>query len=425
MRDFDYRASSAADLPATLVWTFFAAGIALSPVGDFLSIVASQAGGEGRFSLLVRGGMIAGFLLALILSGRVSRSGGAMIALALLSISGSAVSYALAGMTGKEFVNQAVFIFKVFSFFIGYAALSRLPTRRLDALRPLIGVVLFVYAAAIIAGALLSIDLFRSYQAQTHIRAGYKGIVYAQNEASALLIVGLAYVYLQALKTGWKRYDKLLLASLFCASFLLGTKGAVVGALGVTVAYLYARHSVLGATWRASVVIGLLAVVAIGAYIAIEPVRDAVDLTIRYFQYHYDHASGDGLLTILLSGRDVKFATVWADLAQQDYISLLTGGYPVVRYQVEIDVPDLILALGLPVFALYIVTFAAHFVRRGGTRVARFGMLFFIVLIAVACSAGHVLVSALIGPYLAVIAVAIRRGATDTGARAIPRLIHE
>jgi hypothetical protein len=39
----------------------------------------------------------------------------------------------------------------------------------------------------------------------------------------------------------------------------------------------------------------------------------------------------------------------------------------------------------------------------------RFGRLFFVVLLAMASTAGHVLGSAVIGPFLALIAVMIRR----------------
>ncbi|MCW0014658.1 hypothetical protein OIV42_32000, partial [Burkholderia pseudomallei] len=89
---------------------------------------------------------------------------------------------------------------------------------------------------------------------------------------------------------------------------------------------------------------------------------------------------------------------------------LLTGGHPVVRYMVEIDVPDLILAFGFPIFALYFVSLTRTFVRGGEHRKAnRFGRLFFFVLIAMASSAGHVLGSAVVSPYLALIAVMIRR----------------
>lgn len=410
---FDTRLSTpgAVRHSATLIWVLFAVGMALSPIGDFLSVRASQDGSEGSVSLLVRGGMVVGFMVALLLSGRIRQSSAYVAILAAVSLVASVFAYGQTEMTGVELSKQAIFIFKVFSFFVCYAALSRVGDKRLEKLQPLVTAVLITYALAIIAGAALSIDMFRSYQADTHIRSGYKGIVYAQNEASALLIVGLAYGYLRVLCHGWRVSHLVLIGSMLGASMLLGTKGALVGALGVTCAYFYARHNVLKATLRALIVVAVLAAMAISAYLAIPSIHQAVDLTWQYFSYHHDHADGSGLLTIVMSGRNVKFANVWDELSRQHYVSLLTGGYPVVRYQVEIDAPDLTLALGLPIFLLYMQAFASRFVYRGRTAVVRFGKLFFIVLIALACTAGHVLVSALISPYLAIIAVVVGRAA--------------
>jgi hypothetical protein len=394
---------------ATLVWMLCGLGLALSPLSDFLSVRASQNGNEAPFSLLLRGGMVAGLLVALLLRGRVREFSARMAFLAITAIVVSSFAYAWGEMSGGELGKQTIFILKVFSFFVCYSAFSGMDDTQLEKLEPLIKAVLMTYALAIIAGAALSIEMFRSYQADTQIRSGYKGIIYAQNEASALLIVGLAYAYTSVLKSGWRVFNMALAGSVMVASMLLGTKGAAVGAVGVTFAYLYARYGVLKATSRALLVVALLAVMAISAYLTMPSVKQAADLTFRYFTYHHDHANGNGALTVLLSGRNVKFANVWGELAQQNYVPLLTGGYPVVRYQVEIDAPDLALALGLPVFVLYIWAFASRFLYRGRARLVRFGRFFFIVLMAVACSAGHVLVSALISPYLAVIAVMVAR----------------
>lgn len=399
----------AARCSATIIWLLFVVGIALSPLSDFLSIRAAQGGGEAFVSLLVRGGVVAGSIAALLLRGRIRQSNVYIAILATVSLTAAMFAYAQGEMTGAELGKQVIFIFKVFSFFVCHAALSKIGDRWLEMLEPLVIAVLITYAMAIIAGAGFSIDMFRSYQADTQIRSGYKGIVYAQNEASALLIVGLAYGYLRVIRFGWVSSHIVLIGSMLCASMLLGTKGAMVGAFGVICAYLYARHSVTKATVRALIVVAMLATMAISAYFVMPSIHQAVDLTFRYFSYHHDHADGNGLLTIFLSGRNVKFANVWHELSRQDYLSLWTGGYPVVRYQVEIDAPDLMLALGTPVFLLYMWAYGSRFIYRGKASVTRFGKLFFVVLMALACTAGHVLVSALTSPYLAIVAVLVDR----------------
>jgi hypothetical protein len=314
-------------------------------------------------------------------------------------------------MTAGEYVEEVIAILKVFSFFVYVAALSGLSDQQLAKLEPVVRVALLIYALSIVAGAIFSIDMFRSYRGDTQIRAGYKGIIYAQNETSALMMIGLAYGCLRVLRRGWTLPDAVFIGVLLIASPLIGTKGAMVGALGVLCAYLYARHGVLQATLRATVAVSLLAGIAITAYVAVPAVQQATDLSLQYFADQQGRVADDQMLTILMSGRNIKFANVWSDLAQQDYVALLTGGYPTVRYSIEIDGPDLLLALGLPVFSFYIYDLGRMFISRRRGPLARFGKLFFVVVVIIACTAGHVLVSAIVAPYLAFIAVLVSRTA--------------
>lgn len=398
---------------ARLACLIFAIGMLLSPVGDLLNIrgASGNLDNGGRYSLLVRGLTVAGLIVAMLLNGRLRASNWRVALLAVIGIGAAGVNLALGGMSGEEFAAQTVFILKVFSFFVYLAALSRLNGRQLAFLERFVVAALFVYAAAIIAGALFSIEAFRSYQDDTQIRSGYKGIVYAQNEASALMVAGLAYVYSRVLRFGWRPLEGVLVFCVFCASLLVGTKAAAVGACAVFVVYCYARHSVMGATVRAGIAIALIAGVAVTAYLTLPSIADAVDLSIRYFLYQYDNMrSENGLLSIVLSGRDLKFEQIAGEIARLDYLPLLTGGFPVVRYLVEIDVPDLALCLGVPVFVFYLRALKRGFVVARSGRVARFGTLFFVVLLLIACTAGHALNSAVVSPFLAVLATIVQRG---------------
>ncbi|HEX7907045.1 MAG TPA: O-antigen ligase family protein [Paraburkholderia sp.] len=333
--------------------------------------------------------------------------------LAVAAIVAAAVTYAFGDMSSAEFTQQAVFVLKVFSFFVCFAALTGMNGQQLEELEPFLWFTLLAYAWAIIAGAAFSIDMFRSYWADTQIRSGYKGIVYAQNEASALMIVGLGYGLLSVLRSGWSASRAVLVCSILLASCLVGTKAAMAGALAMTCSYFYCRHKLPGATIRALTLVGALAGAAAIAYLSLPGVRGAVDLSLQYFQYQHDRAGGGGLLSMIMSGRDVKFWNVWAEVAKQDYAPLLSGGYPVVRYLIEIDVPDLVLAMGLPVCLLYVWSLSKAFLYPGSGPAPRFGRWFYIVLMAIACTAGHVLVSAVVSPYLAMIAVLIGRAAAQ------------
>src|SRR5580698_1637417 len=173
---------------AHMVYLLFAVGIALSPLGDFLSVRASSGsdGGDARYSLILRGGVIVGLIVAMLLSGRTRSANWRNALLAALAVVVSSVAYAAGEMSGKEYIEQSIFVLKVFSFFVYFAALTGLTDRQLARLEPVVRMALLVYGAAIVVGAALSIEMFRSYAADgdVQIRSGYKGIVYAQNEAS-------------------------------------------------------------------------------------------------------------------------------------------------------------------------------------------------------------------------------------------------
>jgi hypothetical protein len=413
MKEIDRR--STAFLAKPLVGFFLVAAFVLSPLGDFLSVYALKGGVGGdfgaRYSLFFRGIVLVGLMGTMLLRGKVQLTNLRILLLVALAIGASSISYALAGMTEREYVEEIIAILKVFSFFVYVAALFGLSDRQLAKLEPLVRAVLLIYALSIVVGAIFSIEMFRSYRGDTQIRAGYKGIVYAQNETSALMMAGLAYGYLRVLRSGWTFVDGMFIATLITASLLVGTKGAVAGALGVIFAYSYARYGVVKATLQAVTLATALIGISLAIYMAIPAVQQAVDMSIGYFAYQRDRVSDDQILTLLLSGRNLKFANVWNELSEHNFIALLTGGYPTVRYPVEIDVPDLMLALGVPGFCFYLYEIARLFVHRRAGSSIRFGKIFFVVLMIISCTAGHVLVSAVVGPFLAVIAVILGRTA--------------
>lgn len=400
-----------------MIWLVLLVGIALSPLADFLSVYAlrGQVGGDmgARYSLFVRGAMVAGLIVAMLLSGRVRLSNWRICLLALVTVIMSCTSLAFDGMTSGEFVEEAIAIAKVFSLFVYVAAFSELKDGQLEKVEVLMRMTLLVYALAILAGAVFSIDIFRSYRGDTQIRAGYKGIIYAQNEASALLLSGLAIAYLHVVRNGWSARHVGQVVTLFVAAFLLGTKGAVFAGFGVIAAYSYARYGVVKASIRLGAVVAVMTVVAIAVYFLVPSVHQAVDISIQYFSYQGDRAGNEKIATMLMSGRNVKFSNVWDELAGRDFLPLLIGGYPTVRYPIEMDGPDLTLIMGVPVFCLYLRDLFRLYARPGNGYFASYGKYFFVLLLIIACSAGHVLTSAIVAPYLAGIAELVRRWSSE------------
>jgi len=407
-------------LAAAIVWGALVIGLALSPFADFLSVYAAKGAGAGtgvdaRISLLLRGMMTTCLIVCLNYGSRTSMGGLRQAAAFAFVVCTTIGSYAFGMLVARELFEQVVFVLKVFTFFVYPAAMMMLTDRRLEQVQSVAFAALMAYGLSIIVGASLSIDLFRSYQADVQIRSGYKGIVYAQNEAAALVVAATALGYLHALVRGWTWRSMLLVGCMIVASGLTGTKGAMLGAMGVTCAYFFARYNAIKASWYAGLVLTVLAIAATSAYFFVPAVNQAVDLSLRYFEYRSGHTDDDVVLTLLLSGRNLKLANVWTDVQANGYIALLTGGHPVVRYMVELDVFDLLLAFGVPIFAVYAIALTRTFIRRGAHRRAnRFAHLFFVVLIGMACTAGHVLGSAVVSPYLALIAVVIRRAVPTT-----------
>src|SRR5437899_12629168 len=106
-------------LSASGVWMLLAAGFLLSPLGDFLSVRAATAlGGEARYSLDIRGTIAVGLAAALLLRGRLRVPSLHLALLATVPILAAGVTCAAGGMTVRELAEQAVFVFKVFSFFL-------------------------------------------------------------------------------------------------------------------------------------------------------------------------------------------------------------------------------------------------------------------------------------------------------------------
>lgn len=382
-------------------------GLSMAPLFDFLSVYAlkGKVGGDigARYSLFLRGGMVAALTATLLLGGRARLSNWQIGLMSLITILASFVSLAFADMAGSEFVEQVIAIAKIFSLFIYVAALSDLTGNKLERVEKFARMTLLVYALAIIAGALFSIDIFRSYRGDTQIRAGYKGIIYAQNEASALLLSGLALAFMGALRRGWQGKNVAFVVILIVAAFSLGTKGAVVAVFGVIAVYCYSKYGLVKASIRLAPIVVIVLMAVLAVYYLSASVRQAVDLSVQYFSFQSDRASGDKVATILLSGRNVKFSNVWDDLSDRYFVPLLTGGYPIVRYPIEMDGPDLALIMGIPVFSLYLYYLFKLYVRRGGGYIAIYGRYFFVLLMLMASSAGHVLTSAIAAPYLALI----------------------
>lgn len=398
------------------IYRVLCVGISLGPVADFLSVWAGGgvAGAGARVSLLLRAAVTVALFGLLLSRGRLSREGLRLACAALYCVVVAAWLWADSVYAAGALFEQMVFVVKVFSVFVYGAAMATLDPREFRVVGVLGGVTLAVYAAAILAGAGLSIDMFRSYQADVQIRSGYKGIFVAQNEVSALMAVALATAYLLVLRGGWSAYRAAFVGVVVLASMCVGTKAAIGNVALMTLAYLVAQRGWHGAVLPALAILLVGLAVMFSAYGLVPSVREAADVTLAYFTDRYQPGNADSVVGMVASGRNVKLLEVWQTLAQSTWLPLLVGGYPAASYLVEMDFPDLAIVLGLPVLTIYLVAWCAPFLTRTIPVTHRhdlYGRLVLVILLLLANLAGHVLASGGVALYLALLGQTLRRGA--------------
>lgn len=374
----------------------------LNPTFDFISTLLTDSNsGFNRITLFSRGlfTLIAS-IFALALAFKKQKT----LSILLLPVAVTLLSIFTWCLIGAYDINTAFetinVVFKALSFFFFCIAFKYIfkNSNSTNLIETIVKLSFIAYTTSIILGPLLGIESFKSYG---EVRFGYKGIILAQNEASALLLIGLLFF---GYKVTLKRSDKIDIIGLLSAAiaaFLIGTKAAVIIPVAVFSIILIARSGFIK-----SAPFVLFIFVAFPAFIYAltlfsTAAQDVIDSTTQYLTYQLTHSANDNILTLLLSGRDDKLQYAWENIVDENPFYLIFGGYPIGLYSIELDLFDLAFLLGIPTLTIYLINLKNAFLadKKGISR--RYYILSFILVLAISNSAGHLLTSALALPYLA------------------------
>ncbi|WP_081798192.1 O-antigen ligase family protein [Pseudomonas sp. RL] len=368
----------------------------VGPFFDFLSIYLEYVDAEfSRVTLITRAFFLALFFILLLLKWRIS-PGTCVWFLYFSPVMFSAVYFSLGSYGFIVFLENIVLIIKFLSFFLYLYILQAMDKRDFVSLKNFVYLSLFVYSLSIIIAASFDISFLRSYEGD---RFGYKGFVYAQNEASALLLFGLLISAVDIVTTQSLR-SRILFLCCFVAAVLLGTKtGLIIPFFVMALIFLYKTGFAKAAIYS---LLSLLFFLAAG-YALVSGTsffEDAFLSSYSYFKYQFDNYAEGSIITLLLSGRDYKVVEIFREYVLGNPFYLFFGGYPMGQYSAEIDFVDLILLFGAPLAALYFLKLLSAFrACSGPLRV--FYLISFCIVLFFSNTAGHFLYSALVLPYMA------------------------
>ena len=290
--------------------------------------------------------------------------------------------------------NKYIFIFVAYPFVMTVFTKSRLTFQRLCRVYELI---IYLNSAAVLAGLIFNIGLFRSYiMTESDNRFGYKGLIYAQNEASLFYMIALFYaIYLYHTKGN----KALLLLTIFC-NYVLGTKAGLIFPTLICLSYLLViRKSLMlkvAALTSVCCVILCLFIFDIDAILFQFPVY-------RYFHYFYTRS---GIWTMLFSNRDVFIQDrFWPIVDNWTWVNWLCGGTNIDTNAIEMDFHDTFLLMGIVGSVIYVWNYLRLFFIKGNVRFAVvFGFYYFLV----AGLGGHVFYSSMNVVYLCILLLKLR-----------------
>lgn len=373
----------------------------LNPIADFLGLYFSSIGYSfARLSLVSRGvltGLIVLLSLHLVLK---SKGGIGLFVVLIYSVFISAVWFS-AGLYDAgalvETINIVVKIIIPFVFYYMLLFVQSMPARA-ELIRRSVRISIFVYLLFVIVGAVFNILEFKSYG---EIRYGYKGVIAAQNEASAFVLISLLIFGLPIVQKQHKKTDIIGFALSSISAVLLGTKaGAVLPIIAVALIIvsrvgLYKATPYVAICTAAFLVISSL-LVSFSSFFG-----KMFSTNMEYFKYQFEYHASGSLVTLFLSGRDMKISYIFDQIFGENPLYFVFGGYPVSVYSPEIDFIEIALITGLPIFVLYFYMLKSIFFIKGGGVKSNYLFYSFLIVVFLANTGGHLLTSGLALPYLA------------------------
>lgn len=258
-----------------------------------------------------------------------------------------------------------------------------------------IRIVIIAQLAFVIIGAVTQYDLFLTYG---HNRFGYKGLFYAQNEATFFYVIVGIFEFFRWQKDK-RKIDFVLLIGILIASILLGAKAGLIfvgSALLYFIFFIKFNNKYF--------IITSLGIVLIIFSIAL--------FYLGYFDFFIDGVNTKGWLYMITSKRNELVGRLPDYLDNWEILNYLFGGRNSVFYFVEMDVIDMFLfggIIGSMVF--YIVLFKTLFKF---SRKNKLGWFLVSQYFLIGGLAGHVFASGINAIYLAILCYCLQRNNNET-----------
>jgi hypothetical protein len=308
-----------------------------------------------------------------------------MAILVVIWIAGAMISYA----NNSEFdygysaivLNRYLFFFILSCFFLDRAQSNSFE----DRCRFIFESFLLLNNLLILIGFFFKLDIFSTYDPRGEIedqRFGYKGLIHGGNDIAGIYILGIAYFFRENFK--YKAHKTIPMILTCSAALLTGTKAGLLSVLGISIYYL--------ATYRFKTFFSLISAAGVVAACWL-----AIKWNMVYQNYvvpFIETVESMDVLSYLMSSRnefiDQNFGFIKSNWSWLNYI---TGD--AFLYS-ETDVIDLYYFFGLgSIFYLYF--YARIFFIRDSSRD---NIYVFVVLIAIAATAGHVIQSTVVPLFL-------------------------
>lgn len=374
------------------------------PFADFLTVLAreSQISNLERFSLFYRSVLFSVLLLFSAVS--ITKKELSILFLFLFGCISLLSNFILidALSDSRVLIESILLLLKFFLFFLFYQAFLIIRKSRyikIDSFFLLAEWLLVIYALAIVLGAVFSIDLFKYYDSE---RWGFKGIIIAGNEASALLIIAYAWFLIKTKNI----FNTMILGLIIAAMFFSGTKASIGGVIMLTTG-LFLSQNPLKALLKIPFFILSIFIILYFLYIFESNVRDNMFRTFLYFQYQFDNFSNGSFLTVILSGRNYKLYEVFSSIMNNVPLAFLLGGYPVAGFSIEMDFFDLMALLGifgsLFYFYFWLKCWREKIVHDISLNFFRGFFIFTFAMLAF--TGGHMFYSAVAAPFLALLSL--------------------
>lgn len=255
----------------------------------------------------------------------------------------------------------------------------------------------FVQISVIIISFIFDIELFSPFYAA---RFGYAGIMAAQNENATILFL---FLFFFLYRFEYLKRGILLIFATLAACFFTGMKSIVTLAPITLLIYLVRKIFVEGLQKKTVMMALISTFMVILFYFQQDYILLRIEKSLNYYEYRFTQEQM--YLTEFLFGRFYRFIEAIDMLQGQEnfILIMLFGGIDITELSTESDIGDLILRTGIVgscvLLAIYFKTICSSIIE-DSKFMSRFFEVAWVIFVALA---GHIIFSAIIGQYLALL----------------------